>query len=307
MHHSQLKRRNTRTLIKNAILFAASSLIFSSSLQVVPRGEERIFLENIMIRQGGIYTLLGTKPMTLLDITMDVDVEDAAIKERYTKIKKAAESGRIRNANTLPDYQQFYAQYKKEGLHLSHLRLPSQWNKWLKNLKTKNVAPQYLFCERLSPRGKSGVFVNKPSALFVLNKYREAFVTKTGIDFNPNEKIEQIQNNGDPFWEKVFESHYLLGLLLGYGERNAFMFDWYISRGIRPRYTGSFCQPEIERRNQLMLKSSISIDEVPLPIFRLFSPSDEKLEAYKKERERIVEMYKGQDFYEKTIAILTSQ
>jgi hypothetical protein len=292
--------------MKNAILLAASFLILSSSAQLVPQDEEKVFLENIMIRQSGIYTLLGTKPMTLLDITMDIDVDDDEIKERYTKIKKAAENGRIRNADTLPNYHQFYAQYKKEAVHLSHLRFPSQWSKWLK-LRAKDVAPQYLFCERRISRGKSGIFVNKPSALFILNRHKEAFVAKTGTDFNPNEKIEQIQNNEDPFWKKVFESHYLLGLLLGYGERNAFMFDWYISRGIRPQYTSSFCTPEVDQRNQLMLKSSISIDEVPVPIFRLFSPSDEKLETYKKERERIVEMYKGQNFYEKTMAILTTQ
>ncbi len=35
--------------------------------------EITIFLENLMIRDGGLYTLLGSKPMTEFDITDTLD------------------------------------------------------------------------------------------------------------------------------------------------------------------------------------------------------------------------------------------
>ena len=185
-------------------------------------------------------------------------------------------------------YEDYRSRYKT-ALHNRHQRL---WKAWEQRM-SQYVGPCYRFIAFHSLLGtrKTGLFVNIPSTLLVLKQHYDEFVRINEGSFDPEEVIREISNEASPFWNRIFRSSYTIGLLLGYGKRNAFIFEWEQKNHLcLPRYS------DLERKLTTFSKKNVTVSDLPLPEFCTFSLGDEKMENYRQQREQIIRELRNQDF-----------
>lgn len=300
----KLKRRFSLKIFFIFFLFNIFLFLNPSSLNACESPELlSIFLENLMIRDAGLYTLLGSKPMTLFDITCSVEETEEDIAQSYERTlqyyalsKQNPEKYPV--SKELPDYEEFKMiclSRRKTHQFLNRKRL---WQAWVAEKGTcANLT--YILTSRKVRDEPMGLFINIPSTLYILKKYRTEFVELTGIQFDLATILESIEDENSFFWEKVCENHYLLGLLLGYGEKNAYLFDWVRTKSLSLASVSTLRFPELSRLNcytKQILKRKVSIEELPIPYFVSFEINDEKIECYLKEREKIISFLKDKDF-----------
>lgn len=265
-------------------------LIFAVGCSKGKKTEERLFLENVMIRNGGLYVLMGSKPM--IDFPIDSGYPETA--------EECAE-----------DYQEYRTRLKEEGSEASilsydqysalcnrsiHHHTRKLWEEWEKKMQ-EFVGPCYRFVALKtfsSTQKRIGLFLNVPNTLFVLKQYYPEFVQAAGAPFDPAQVIDEISNEDSPFWSRVFQSDsYVIGLLLGYGRRNSFVFDWESKNHLfLPRYS------DVEKNIKALRMDNIDVANLPLPGFCVFSLGDEMMENYKLQREQIIKEFRGKNFEE---------
>lgn len=280
-----------KKLIKN--LFFLCSALMSMTLFaefqktknpiIDPIDKERVekFLKHVMIENEGIYTLLGSKPMTTFSTSPFIDDEEK-------QVMYAAQSEQFKKYIFLKKFTPCKADCQQ------------LWKDW-KKVEKKYIGNQFLFVE--FEKWEEGILINIPSVAFILNKYRDAFVKITGQQFDPNKVIYQIGKSSDLFWSKVEENHYLLGLLLGFGEKNAQYFQWENDKGKHyqtRRLSAEDLVPDKNPRN-------LTIEDLIIPPFVIYTVIDDQVEKYKMEREQIVQLYQNQDFAEFTVNILKGE
>jgi hypothetical protein len=80
--------------------------------------------------------------------------------------------------------------------------------------------------ERASPfskKARAAFLVNIAATTYLLkNRYGE-FRNFVGFDFDPLSIVFEIEDDESPFWNKVVTDEYFLGLVLGYGDMNAWL------------------------------------------------------------------------------------
>lgn len=237
--------------------------------------EERVdkFLTYVMIKNGAIYTLVGSKPMTTFRICPDID-------EQEKRAIYAAQSEQLKKHISFEKFKPCREDCKQ------------LWKDW-KKVEKQYLGNQFLFLE--FEKWESGIFINIPSAILVFNKYYDEFVKITGQHFTPEQAVYQIGNNSDPFWSKVVKNHYLMGILLGFGEKNSRCFQSEREKGI------DFPIRKVSEEENLKI---LSINEITLPVFTVYDLNDDQVEKYRLEREKIINLYKNQDFKDFTLKIL---
>lgn len=156
------------------------------------------------------------------------------------------------------------------------------------------VGPRYRFVIRRCPFGlrrKDGLFINVPNVLFVLNRYYADFFKEYGSQFEPQAALDEIDNEDSIFWERVFQSNYLQGLLFGYGAKNSFVFDWQCKADLS-------LSKILHKRQSIepLLNRNISVADLQLPPAMVYSVGDEVLKKYCHERKAIIREFKGKDF-----------
>jgi hypothetical protein len=257
------------------------------------RPDERKWLEklftDIMFRENGIYTLYGSKPMTL--IILDHKAEE----KMQAWVDEMSE------------------EEKKDLITLKEpYDLPENWEKWEK-IKDRFPMSNYFFlkCPRKDdPSLEDVYFVNIQQAAITIQEHYTLFKQHVGEDFNPLKAVFEIGNEQSVFWKKTISNSTLLGILFGYGEKNAHCFRW--------KY---WAEDEDNERMEDFLVSmtsvfandpkdyvTVSTKNFPLPYFASFSPpgEDEVIHKYEREREKIQKNYKGKDFLAETLRKLTS-
>jgi hypothetical protein len=157
------------------------------------------------------------------------------------------------------------------------------------------LGPRYRFFVRKNPYGarhQEGLFINIPNFLFVLKAHYTDFA-KIGGEFDYEQVLNEFENEDSLFWDKVCKSDFLMGLLFGYGAKNAFAFVW------RSKYNLQL--PIIFGKHQgwdPVYQQNISIKDLPLPRLCAYSLGDETIEKYLKERKQIIKAFKGRSFEE---------
>lgn len=249
---------------------------------------ERLFLENVMIREKGLYVLMGTKPLSCFEVE-DIYSENTV---------RSAYKNYLKNKPVSPmNFEEFHKQYKQTLPKLPlRLRFETLWKHWCET-KEGSISPCYRFVARKAPFNHEinfGLFINVPSTTYILKKNYESFSQITGISFDPITVIDEISDKNSLFWERVFHNHYLMGLLFGFGERNAFIFDWGAQHEafLSDQQEVKLCDKRFIDEN----KSFISPRDLKLPLFGSFSINDPYLENYKKEQKQIINRFKRKDF-----------
>ncbi|MCB1110686.1 MAG: hypothetical protein KDK64_06850, partial [Chlamydiia bacterium] len=181
------------------------------------------------------------------------------------------------------------------------------WQEWNNNNLPINSQAYILTARASNCSGRlMGVFVNVPNMIYILSLNHKLFEKETGVSFDPKFIVEEIGSNTSEFWNSVFENHYLLGILLGYGEKNSFIFNWKVEASM------DFQELPFERKNEdceksgvVRYKRKVNTRDLPLPQFVYFGIYDEEIEKYKRERDLIVIEFEGKKFKSKVLEYLT--
>lgn len=261
------------------------------------KSDEVFFFENVMIREDGLYVLLGSKPMSSFPI------EDGGFPETEAEIGQsyALYLSEI-NVGNLKETPVTYDEFRKNCQRSVHLHFKKLWES-VQDKLNDCIGPRYRFAVRKNPFGerrKGGLFINVPNTILVLKRNYQEFEKVFGGPFDPDIILDEIEIEDSLFWSKVFCSDYLKGLLFGYGRRSSCEFEWRMKHGfIIPRLVieGQEIEP--------LMKENIKVKDLRLPNMSVYSCTNRKLEKYKRERELIIKELEGKDFITSVKAFLS--
>ncbi|MCP5505519.1 MAG: hypothetical protein H7A38_01375 [Chlamydiales bacterium] len=301
------------------------SFVFESASE--REGVEK-FLRHLLFWERGVYTLLGSKPITIFDIFE----EDASIHPSFdTSLNPDVRFYFNKDSEEdLKFYNSLGARVKKNAVVLSDrdyildgMTLMSKWEKFSSKYQ---ISPNYLLIKvkyseeemkDLAPSCKEAyhvLFVNVLKTVCLLSDHRELFAKHLGDHFNPLEEVLKIGDPSSSIWECLFPAdptnlYQEIGLLLGYGKEDAQIFHLKNSQP-KPDTTAllqKIYENSTDDLEQVFKKPyPLSSKNFPLPVFMSYSPLDPIRQKYENERKEIMEFYSNQDFLELTLGILTT-
>jgi hypothetical protein len=229
------------------------------------------FFQDILLDQSAIYTLWGSKPMTLIQISYYTDEEILAY------------------------YNQLTEKEKKEVELFDDYDLDMNWEKWEKVKKLFPSQRHLFFKKELTEDGKIArvYFVNLFQTAYILQQNYSIFRNVVGFDFDPVKIVYEIQDPKSEFWNKSLVHAGLQGILFGYGLKNALAFQW------KHWEAAPFLKGVTPRGSTQTLKRA-TIQDFPIPGFMIFTDYN-IVDQYEKERETIQRIYKNRDFLEITL------
>ena len=271
-----LKFRNSLIIFLSLLTFVLSSSFEKKNTQTYKATpEEKAWMEpffkGIMLQNQAIYTLCGSKPLTMIPLE---------------NLKSDAKS-------------------KKNRIVMEDYHLSENWKKWEK-VKSNFHLGRYAFFKKAdleNPTQEAIYFADLTKIALLLQENYAHFKRETGLDFNPLAESLALEK-GSEFWTKTFECPALVGLLLGYGMKNSFCFQWKYCN--LPQTHEKFADSILFQFSDQPQSGKATFDKLPLPIFASFAEGeDEVVEKYKREREIIREAYDEKDFLTLTIQKLT--
>lgn len=257
-----------------------------ASEQSLPLPEERIwltqFFKDLLLYEGGIYTLLGEKPITIVSLP------------HYTQEEIEAYHAKLSEDE------------RKKLFSMKNYSLPQTWDKW-KKINDRYQMKRFLLNEFRSESNQKVshlYFVNILQTANLIEDHYENFRKEVEFDFDPLEVVLQLkQETLSEFWLKISKNSYLSGLLLGYGKANAYAFHRkYSSSKISKEFFAKY--PSTFSRKLPQGEITYSIDDFEIPMFVSFAFPDEIVEKYQKKKKQIQELYKGKDFLDFTLQVL---
>lgn len=258
--------------VKNrSILFTTFFLLLVSGvaflfLFVQRKIDEEDFAKLVLIREAGIYTLLGkNKPITLVRI-------ERSSKQAFTNY----DSKTLKKGQTIK---------LKSGIFRKESRL--LWEKW-KRLHNTHT-PNFSFVT-LKEQPNNLYFINKKILKNTLQMHYSLFVKFVGEDFSIDQIISEIDNPNSFFWKKIFKGHEILGILFGYGTENALAFA-RTHKVIGEAKNDNMFSVQTTKIAKLQMEKKISLKDLDLPVFRVFSVPDKQILIYEKERKDIQKQY----------------
>lgn len=264
----------------------------------IKKDNTTFFLENLMIREDGLFTLLGSKPITQFDITGKISETEEEFQREYEELKAIREQHKhdptyVYSKIKLPEYEEFKKERLKDLPRMHFAFHKKIWERWLAE---KGCLSNSVY--KLTFRDSNGLFINVPNTIYILKKHYADFVEITGLPFDVDTILDSIDDQGSIFWQKVFTNRYLCGLILGYGQKNAFLFDWVRRNSLSLDSISLKRFHELSRfrhHAKLMLKANITVEDLEIPYFVTFDIDNEDVERYSREREKIVDFLKDKD------------
>lgn len=283
-----LKRQSSFTLV---LLVSIGGFVLFSSFGKPTAGktsfnlaaEEKSWMEpffrGIMLQHNAIYTLYGSKPMTIVSIDINEEVQG--------------------------DDSQRSKQEKKKRIIFENYHLLQNWENWEK-VKARFHVNRYAFFKKAdiaNPDQAIIYFADMTKIALTLQENYDLFKRETGLDFDPLSESLSLEQ-GSKFWTEVFDNSALLGMLLGYGIKNSFCFQW--KYGDLSDIHEKLAESLLFRFSDKPQGGKATFDKLSLPIFASFSEGeDEVIEKYKREREMIRSVYENKDFLNMTLQKLT--
>ena len=286
------------------------------------------FLRYLLFWERGVYTLLGSKPITTFDIydvdyTVDLPVDLSQYADLKVYINKDCKED-------LRYYKSLEGQEKKKAIVLSDqdyvlngMPLMSVWDRFSSKIQ---ISPNYLLIKQkfsdeevkdLAPNCKTAyhiLFVNVLKTVCLLTEHHELFSNKLGENFDPLEEVLKINDPDSSLWKCLFPSdptkyYQEIGMLLGFGREDAQIFHWKNSQS--NSYARFFFQDIYETSTDDLNKVfqnpyPLSVKNFPLPIFMSYFLLDPVKQKYERERKEIMDFYSDKDFLEFTLKLLTN-
>jgi hypothetical protein len=243
------------------------------------------FFNDIMLEDEGIYTLLGSKPLTRI------------VLYHYTEDQKR------------DYYDKLSDEEKKNMRFIERDDLPENWNKW-EAIQARFPLKRYLlFKEDLpdDPEASYVYFVDILKTAVTIQEHYDLFRKVVGFDFDPREVVLEMPRKDSNFWKKAGENSVLWGILFGYGNMNSWAFHW---KHFAPSPAGADFDKILTPRSSdkfITGKTKITLENFSIPSFMSFDENDEVVQRYKKERRQIQKAYRGKDFLDFTLEALTRE
>ncbi len=243
------------------------------------------FFSDLLFEEQGVFTLFEDKPMVMTLLYYYTK------EEMQTFYDALPESVKKETQSAVYDYAE-------------------NWDKWE---RTKELFPieKYLFAKRcISPDRKLflGCFVNIAETALAIQENYEDFRRVVGTDFHPLQEVLNIGDESSVFWDKVLKNHALQGILLGFGKRNAYLFQWMAEGNSEKeeQFIEQSLLYNISDKNPFY--GTATVENFAIPVFRHYASEENNklLEKYKQQREKIRSIYKGRDCLEVTLHQLTS-
>jgi hypothetical protein len=239
------------------------------------------FFNELLFVEGGVYTLLGSKPMTRIPLTNFTEEEK---KQYFLSLSKNEQS---------------------EAQYLDSYTLPMHWNKW-KEISNRFPLKRYLLIEKTDEENEKHLyFINILHAAIAIQENYTAFRNVVPFDFNPLEAILEIEDEHSPFWKAIEGNALLSGLLLGYGKVNAYAFQWQNNMASTKVMQLLNSLQRKDGDDAFLGKVQFSPSHFDTPSYICFENDFETRNQYRKERKAIKKLYKGKEFLTYTLEILT--
>lgn len=240
------------------------------------------FLSDLLLEESGIFTLWGTKPMTAFNMYL-----------------YSPEEIRELRAMCPPDPED-------EVVIVKNYDFPQNWAKWEQN-KNRFPLQGFLLFKRddlENPKEPRIFFINILETALVIQENYALFKRDIREDFDPFSAVMEIEDRNSIFWNKVFENAQLVGLLYGFGLKNASCFDWNYREENQhvSTFSGSLVNRASEKINTV---GDATIEHFRLPVFASFFEEDEMKSKYEKERKQIQQIYRHKDFVDTSLQRLT--
>lgn len=321
-----------------AMLFTSYSLpYFQKSKKFDLTTEEHLDLEKFfryfMLHETAIYTLAGSKPLTVMPLFYEDMPEDQLREEERKK-----HTYFLLNRNNKKDmefYEKLSSLEKEEKAYLIAEKdfiyhIEDLWDKWEKLQDRFSIKKKFLLVKKewpmdswknLFPRCKAiydVFFVDVFKTALVIQENYELFRHVVGYDFDPLEVVFELENNHSKFWDKLrgeegWRYATLWGLLYGFGRENAFFYTWKGRHAKEPNrieqeklWAASLqSKSSCKKRPVRTEKNAFTISNFTIPIFKSFMENDPVVAKYEAERKNIRQLYKGKDFVACTLELLT--
>ena len=270
------------------------------------------FFNDLLLEESGIFTLWGSKPLVFFEI----DYPDEKEQEKFqTWLKSLSEKDKkevILSIEEKDKNESWFKELPKETQENAIIRAPKKfpfyvcWEKW-KKIKHRFLMSKYLLVEkrgRVHPNKRYLFFVNIAHAFFAIQENYERFARKIGKEFDPLSVIYELEHETSIFWEKALQDPELVGLLCGFGKKNAWCFSLEV--GDFPSQYKSFLKTLVNTRpKQSLCRKKSTINNFSLPGFRSFVENDEMIMRYEKEKKTIKKAYKHKNFVYHSLLKLT--
>lgn len=226
------------------------------------------FFNDLLLESPAMYTIFGTKPMSGITIISASEEEWVESTKMYWQNVEEKEKNKV--------IQSTLEQYRECDLAVN-------WERWVAWKKNHPESP-FLFVKY--PTDSKNLFnayvINAREVVCTMQKYYSLFARELGRDFDPLTETLDFENPDSPFWNAVFKNHLLQGILYGFGEKNAYLFNQ--EKQLAERQECPSATHPIEE------EETSSIETIRLPIFRSYDLPLEKdpvIVKYKKERDLI--------------------
>ena len=260
------------SLLLSLLWFNAREANFNlNKLSRKDKKDLNVFLEYLLLREEGIYVLFGSKPIVSSNLCI---ISRERLRKNYENIPATI----------------------KEKANRCKIKLKFEIEGWEKVQKHFKVKDKYLlFFKKHEEEGIADVyFVNKANLISVLNEYYDIFKKRIDFDFDPFTIINEFNEDNSKFWSLVKKDIVLQGLIFGYGKTNSLLFEQWLKTDQTNKQTIVNLGFSIANNHIMDANIKVSYKDFPLPVFRSF-PNDLTLEKYKKERQKIITLYRGRD------------
>lgn len=281
------------------------------------------FLRHLLFFESGVYTLLGSEPITVFEV---FDGSEDALSNKdilnYPDIRIYLNKDQKRD---LDFYRTLRKEDKKKTVFFSDrddiFDGYDLWGKW-EDFSSKNrISKRFLLSAKKvetedGVRGYNITFVNVLQTACILEAHYQVFKNAIGRDFTPLEEALKADDPKSFVWTILNSegNHREKGLLLGCGLEDIQVFSWKYNKkefGQKNqkkmhKFLNAITDHKTADTDQVVLKKHpFSATNFPLPAFATFFPISEQKYRYQAERKRIMEFYKGKDFVESTLDVLT--
>jgi hypothetical protein len=265
--------------------------LFNQNIGTTKVLEEEIwmnkFLKDFFLETSAIYTLFGSKPMSM--VTIVSATEEEWINSSIEHWKNLQESERDRLLQKIKD-------------HVKTYDLDVNWKKWI-NWHKKHPQSNFLFLTQKTDSDHlfNAYVIHTKKVESILQKHYTIFSRTLNMEFNPLDVTLEFENPDSNFWKKIFSNPLLEGILFGYGEHNASLFlQEFEDREKKACLFEACSSVEIE-------DSETSQQNIQLPLFRSYhkvSNEDPIVKNYKIEREKIKKCLNGKIFEKEALNTL---
>jgi hypothetical protein len=225
---------------------------------------EREFVDFILIRERGIFTLLGSKPVS------EFPLKCLSVNRELTDAEKKRVNAQRRHRS-----------------RYFHRHLSDLWTRWKKSHSLESG--QFLLLEVEDSEQINLLLINKPLLRKTLSEHYEDFASCMSGEFDAEELIGDVQRLKELF-HRSSKSHLLMGVIFGYGYNNA---QKYRSQQFQDADSG--CSIDIKDYIRTRVKRHVTLSDLVLPTFAHFTNPDPQVLQYEKERAEIQAKYRGKD------------